>query len=729
MKRMNSCVIIAAAGLAATALAQEKVAHKGDGIRQSPPMPIKSLTLYRSGVGYFERRGMVDAGQTVQLKFKTEQINDMLKSMVILDQQQALQSVAYGSKEPLERRLASFGVNIADNPSMGDLLNRLRGSSVKIITDEGELSGTIVNVENRPTVLTSAGAQGATQTVASLPWISLLTGKGVQSVNLTKARGFELLDPTLAGELNKALAALAEHQAERVKAVDISFAGTGARPVVVAYIHEMPVWKTSYRLVLPESPQQKDSKLDLGKGGQLTIQGWAIVENTTDEDWESVSLSLVAGRPVSFQMDLYEPLFVFRPEIPVPQVPGVLPRMYAEGGAWAEKAELGRRLEDQDRPALRQSSVPRMDLQKALRSESGGRGEGKAGSPVASTAGTTGEYFGYANLTDYAANAAAQGGEVGEVFQYQMKTPVSVSRQRSAMLPILSSGIDGRRVSIYNRADGSEHPMRGIEIKNSTGMQLIPGPVSVFDGTAYAGDAQIGHVTTGDKRLLAYAVDLDVQTLVKDDSTSTIKKIRIVNGSIEQTVKQQSKASYAFANKDEKRARTIVVEQAKAPGWDLVEPTKAAEETEGLYRFEVALAAKESGKIDVVQEHTDLQQFVVTQYDVQTLIGYVKGGTVSQKVVDAVTKAADMQGAINETQKRIAQLDAERTAIDQDQNRIRQNMGTVARDTELYKRYAGKLNDQETRLEAMREQREKEQGALNRQQGELRAYVAGLNVE
>jgi len=733
MTRLNLGVLVAVAGLALgagqVAVAQPGKQEAKDGARANQPLPIRSLTLYRSGVGYFERRGMVDAGQKIQLRFATEQINDMLKSMVILDEQKGLQSVAYGSKEPLAKRLAAFGVNISDNPAMGELLNRLRGSPVKVRTGDGEVSGTIVNVETRPTVLTATGPNGVTETVANLPWISLLSAKGVQSVNLTKVLGFEILDPALAGELNKALAALAEHRADRVKTVDLTFAGTGARPVVIEYVHEMPVWKTSYRLVLAETGDKKGDK----DKGQPTIQGWAIVENTTDEDWENVNLSLVAGRPVSFQMDLYEPLHVFRPEIPVPQVPGVMPREYAEGASWSDKLALK---EAVNKPAAPSAApgAPGAVAGRRLSRGSGGKEAAKADqSGAMGFAGlsldnpqspVTGE-----DMTQYAAAAQAQAGEVGEVFQYQMKTPISISRQRSAMLPILSSAIEGRRVSIFNRADGSEHPMRGVEIKNSSGLQLMPGPISVFDGAAYAGDAQIGHVSMGDKRLLAYAVDLDVQVLTKGDGNSTVKKIKIVNGSIEQTLKQQNKIAYAFGNKDEKRPRTIIVEQPKVKGWDLVEPKKATEETEALYRFEIELAAKESGKIEVVQEHTEMQYFGVTQYDLATLMTYVKGGVVSQKVVDAVKKAADMQAAINDTQRRIQELDAEKTGIDQDQNRLRQNMGSVARDTELYRRYTTKLNDQETRLEAIRESREKEVATLNRQQAELNAYVAGLNLE
>src|SRR6185295_10966228 len=131
-----------------------------------------------------------------------------------------------------------------------------------------------------------------------------------------------------------------------------------------------------------------------------------------------------------------------------------------------------------------------------------------------------------------------------------------------------------------------------------TGLQLMPGPLSVFDGPAYAGDAQIGHVTLGDKWLLAYAVDLDVQAVVKQDSTSTIKKVRIVGGLIEQTIKQESKVAYAFSNKDAKRPRTVLVEHPKIPGWDLVDPKKPAEETEALYRLDLSLAPGESGKVD-----------------------------------------------------------------------------------------------------------------------------------
>lgn len=694
MTRARVTVLLAGLALAPSALA--------DG-----PLPITGITLYRSGVGYFERRAEVTGDRDVQLRFKTEQVNDILKSMVLLDLDGGrVESVRYGSKDPLARRLASFGIDLSDEPASGEILRRLRGSPVRITTSEGPATGTILNVESRPTIVGGVGDVPPAR--YDLPWINLLTPTGVQSYNLTSVSGFEVLDPALADELAKALAAIAEHRADRVKTVDLSLRGDGERRVVVAYVHEMPVWKTSYRLVLPDAGDSRS---------RPTVQGWAIVENTTDEDWQDVRLSLVAGRPVSFQMDLYEPLYVDRPEIPVPMIAGVAPRLYegeamaffadqAEGAApataAAPEASLGRK-RTMDRDAAR-----------------GVREEALRAKNVALSA---------ADLIQHAAQAQAQGGEMGEVFQYTLQDPVTVERQRSAMLPILSSPIDGRRVSIFSRNDGSEHPMRGIEVRNSTGLQLMPGPVSVYDGAAYAGDAQVGHVTTGDKRLLAYAVDLDVVANVKDDSISAVQKIRIVGGLLEQTSKLQSKVTYGFANKDQKRPRTILVEHPRMQGWDLAEPSKPAEETSTLYRFEVPVEAGKSGSVAVTLERTERQTMSVTSYSTEALLAYSRQGKVSQKVVDAVREAGRLQAALNDAERRVKELDQERQAIEQDQSRIRQNMSTIGRETELYRRYMTKLGEQETRLEQLLVDRENATQAVDAARQALEGYLRGLTVE
>ena len=436
--------------------------------RPDEPLPIRKITLYRSGVGYFERTGDVTDNAEVTLRFNTDQINDILKSMVLLDLGGGrIDSVSYGSKEPLAKRLASFGINIADNPAASELLQRLRGTAVKITMPDGEFSGTIMNVEMRPTVYQNGGGgTGPAATVHNLPWINLVTATGVRSFNLANSTGFQILDAALAEELNKALGALAEYRADRTKTVDLRFAGPGKRQVMVGYVHEMPVWKTSYRLVLPELDSGGKTK------GQLQVQGWAVVENTTDQDWNGVQLSLVSGRPVSFQMDLYEPLYSARPWVAVPTIPGVAPRIFGLGidtDQLADAEKDGRSKEAMlsnisQAQAFRRMESGRMKAAASPAPASMGTSAGSRGVMESMDSGHVPNYVGVSatDMTDYAAKAAANAQTVGEIFQFQVSSPVSIERQRSAMIPILTAAVSGRRVSIFNAADGSQFPMRGV---------------------------------------------------------------------------------------------------------------------------------------------------------------------------------------------------------------------------------------------------------------------------
>jgi hypothetical protein len=658
-------------------------------------LPVNNITLYRSGVGYFERAGLIDGSATVQLRFNTDQINDILKSMVLLDLDGGMiEAASYGSKEPLARRLASFAVDISDNPPMWELLNRLRGARVSVGTLEGETAGVVVGVEKRQVPVKDGG------TVAQ-PFVNLLTDSGIESVNLARVNGMQILDDKLARELSKALAALAEHQADNTKTVDLSFKGDGARRIVVAYVHEMPVWKTSYRLVLSES-------------GEPTLQGWAIVENTTDEDWDAVSLSLVAGQPVGFQMDLYQPLFLRRPMIPVPVTAGVMPKAY-EGEAVDWDKVQSQLFEDSGSPRSRRTAggLGRQSLSYSSKSLIDRSDLSVSGDAMA----------------NYAPSAQATAGEVGEVFQYKLDQPVTIERRRSAMLPILSAAIEGRRVSIYNRNDGRTHPMRGVDIKNTSGLQLMPGPISVFDEAAYAGDAQIAHVAAGDERLLAYAVDLQVLVNTKDEYNTNLTSLRIVNGVVEETRKARQSVKYTFKNSDEKRDRTMVIEHTKMGGWDLVKPSEPKSQTQTAYRFEVEVEAGGAAGLEVVLERIDRQSIAVTSYNMKTLLAYASQGKASDAVVKAVREAGRLQALVRETTNKITAIEKERSEITSDQKRVRENMGRIDRNTELYARYIRKLDTQETRLEQIVTELESLRAEKDQRTKALNDYINHLNVK
>ncbi|MGE3109904.1 MAG: hypothetical protein AB7G11_16540 [Phycisphaerales bacterium] len=708
-------------------------------------IPVRKITLYRSGVGFFERHGDITGDASIELRFKTGDINDIIKSMVLIDKGGRVESVSYGSKEPMNRRLASFGVDIADNPSVPNLLNRLRGASIRVTAGGEVISGTIMGIEQRRT------AGGKDQAAFDAPFLNLLTPGGVRSIAVNDISSFELLDKDLAGELTKALAAVAEYRADRTKSVQIRFAGAGVsgpRPVTVGYIHEMPVWKTSYRLVLPEETGRMIQPGDGGavKGGDaggngaapgktgnsMNLQGWAIVENNTDEDWNDVRLALVSGQPVSFQMDLYEPLYVERPFIPVPTIPGVSPRAYSGGtdqalhlalqDAAAAPLPASRPMSSLGR-VLSRAEVAEKDDKAPLeqRQDMLGRGKSYGG-------------LGAADLADYAASARAAGSEVGEVFQYELDSPVSIERQRSAMIPILNTAVTGTRVSIFNLSDGSEHPMRGVELTNSSTLQLLPGPLSVFDTdsgrSAYAGDAVIGHVAPGEKRFLAYAVDLDVDVQTKQENTSNILRLRIVQGAIEQTIKSVTTQTYAFKNKDQSRPRSIVIEHVKVdPAWQLVNPKAPDEQTQTHYRFRLTVDPGKTVALPVVGERVDRQSVGILNYDTETMVRFERNGQLSLAVLDVFRQVAQKQADLQAIERSIGEIDRQTQEINADQGRIRENMARIDSGSQLYARYMSKLTEQETTLEDLVQQRRTQQQRLEDGRTAFNEFVRGLNVE
>lgn len=680
-------------------------------------LPIRSIILYRSGVGYFERQGSVQGEQRASLAFKTEQINDILKSMVLLDLDGGrVNAVTYNSKEPLSRRLASFGLDISGMPGTTELLAKARGSRVTIVGPEGEIAGTILGVEERPVILKSDRGD----TTAKMPFVNLVTSAGIRGVMTSSIVSFTFADAQLNEDLGKALAALAEQRTENVKAVDLSFSGEAnkLRRVVVGYIHEMPVWKTSYRLVLPDEAKDK-----AGEKANFTLQGWAIVENTTDQDWKNVRLSLASGRPVSFTMDLYEPLFTPRPEVAVPVLSGVMPRVYESATnrqSMRFTTSSGGFQTRREAPAEFALSAPARDRE--------------VQAPAAAKEAVFGSdddfvELGADDFAAYAAQAQASAGVAGETFMYSLDAPVTLERQRSAMLPILTTPVEGRRVSIYNPAAFPKHPMRGVQFTNNADLHLMPGPISVLDGAAYAGDAQIPHTSRGQQRLLSYSVDLDVLGATEQKATNTVVKVKIVDGLVEMSRKVRQQAIYTLTNNDSKRGRLVLVEHPKVSGWDLIEPAKPAETTENLYRFETPIEAGKSASLSVVQEQTQMEQIGLVNVSLDQLLIYAKDGKTSPAVIDAVKKAAAMQAKVSEIAQRLARVEEQRQEISGDQSRIRNNMTSIDRNSELYRRYTTKLNEQESVLEKLAAERIEAEEAKNAAEKELRDYLRDLDVE
>ena len=652
-----------------------------------PALPLEKVVLFTSGVGFFQHGGKVDGDAQVEMAFKSEQINDLLKSMVLEDRDGGtVAAVSYASRDPITKTLGTFAVNLTDNPSIGQILGRLRGARIEVEAAP-PASGTIVGVEKRTVPV------GDDQTVEK-EFVTILTKEGLRTLALDTITRLKLLDERLQGELEKALAVLALGTDNDRKSVTLDFAGKGARRVRVGYVQEAPVWKTSYRVVLGAEDGKAAEKDKDKKQEKALLQGWAIVENTTDQDWKDVRMSLVSGRPISFRMDLYQPLYVPRPEVRQELYASLLPQQYGQ--------DLAKRDREFAAAGERQG---RIQLARPEKAASGLRGAAAAYAPAESS--VVGDEK--ALSLDMAANAGsiqsvAQGAALGELFRYEIDKPVSIARQRSAMLPIVSEQIEAEKVSIYDDRVLAKHPLAGLRLVNLTKLNLMQGPVTVYDGGVYAGDARVEDLVPGSERLVSYAVDLDVEVAPRTEPRpEEIVSVKLAKGTLVVTRKLARRKIFEIKNSGADAVK-LLVEHPREEPWKLVALEKPAETTRDRYRFAVTAEPGKPVTLEVAEEQQTLQQLALVNTDDSTILFFTNAKQTSPAVKEALTAVIERKREIERFVQERAKREQEVNVVGQEQERIRQNMAQLERTSDLYTRYVQKFAVQEDRVETLRKE-------------------------
>lgn len=658
---------------------------------QTTELQVTRVALFSSGVGYFEREATVADKATAELKFRTDQINDILKSMVVQDFGGGkIGVVSYASQDPIEKTLRSFGVDLTGKPTLGELLDQLRGEPVEI-SGGREVSGVIVGVEKTPVVSPDG------KTIQTIERLTLLTADGLQQLELTELQGIKLTNEKVSGELRQALATLATgHDADK-KSVKLTFEGAGERQVRVAYLLEAPIWKTSYRLVLAEEKKP-------------FLQGWATVENATEEDWKDVRLSLISGRPISFRMDLYTPLYVPRPLEQLELYASLRPPEYEGGFAGKDMRQ------PVERAKGRRAGV------------AGGRGAPmSAGVPMA-PAEQAREAEGL-DLADAGVASVATAREAGELFEYGIDTPVSLPRQHSAMLPIVNQEIEADKVSIFNPATHPKHPLNGLELKNTTGLNLMQGPVTVFDANVYAGDAKLPDLKPDEKRLIAYALDLSTEVLIERRSRpDELISLRIAKGTLWHRHKYVDEREYQVKNKADKQ-RSVLLEQPYSHDWTLVEPKKPHERTPSLLRFKIAVPGMETVSQKVRLERIADQAVTLSNVGLDQIRFYLRARVITPVVKQALEKVIALRTELDDVARHRAQLEKQRDEDIQEQARIRENLKTLDKNTDAYQRQLKVFDQVDARIAELREQIAAAREQEEQKRKALESYLLSLNVE
>jgi hypothetical protein len=445
------------------------------------------------------------------------------------------------------------------------------------------------------------------------------------------------------------------------------------------------VWKSTYRIILPEKPNEKP-----------LLQGWAIVDNTIGEDWKDVQLSLIAGAPQSFIQNISQPLYARRPEVALPESAMLTPQTHegtmkdgetvvngvvggVPGGVAGGVA--GGILNSRVRAATEQSQVE------------------SENAPV--PAASAGKQF---NRLDQFAQLqtaqVAQAQELGDYFEYNIKQSITIGKNQSALVPILQSRIEAEKVTLWT-ANAGQPALRALWVKNASGLTLDSGTFNIIDSGTFAGEGLIETVHPDERRLLSYAADTAIRVTSQFESRDLpVSRVQILKGVMFLSREHHDNVNYTIRNSDT-ASRQVVIEHPVREGWKLAGSLKPQETSASHYRFEVPVDPGKTKELAVEETHQDVSRSMltdITEHQVQVL---ATENVMTPELQASFRKVLDQKNQINKLQVETEARQKELSAINADQSRIRENMKALKGSVEekaLLARYTHQLNSQEDRL-------------------------------
>jgi Domain of unknown function (DUF4139) len=636
--------------------------------------------LSSAGLGYFEYEATVENDATLKLTVPLDQVDDVLKSLVVYDDKGGVGGLSLPGKEPLKQAFRDSPFDEAALQSPADLLAALKGVQVSV-GGARAVSGRIVSVEQDRLPIANEAFNSSRRTR-----VTLLTEQGLQQFVLEDAENLQFADAALREKVAKALSAIQSNRAADSRTLELSTRGQGKRSVRVAYIVSAPVWKASYRMTLPAD----------AAAPKAALQGWATIENMSGQDWKGVELTLSSGRPVAFHQALYEAYYVTRPEIPVEVAGRLMPGV--DRGAVAAKAFAP--------PPPAMAPAPAAPI---MRREA-----------QAAPAGV--------------AQAADQLEATDAATQVTFKFPrgVDLANGRTLSIPILDRDVPAERLALYQADTAARNPLAAVRLTNDGETGLPAGILTLYEraktnNVSYVGDARLSAFPTGETRLLPYALDERI-TIERDPSQSQ----RLANGTIDNGLLRSSlvvRQTTTYRVKGAlKEPRKLVVVQRRLAGWTLVKPdSKNVEISEGNYRFPLQLVAIDQTQLfEVAQEQTQQQELRLLDGTADQLGVYARATEFDAKTREALTKVLQLQQSVTEAQRQITQVDADRKQIVDEQARIRENIAKVPAGSDLQKRYLATLEKQENDLDALAKKKADAQKGVDMARESLRTYIGQL---
>jgi hypothetical protein len=766
-------------------------------------LPVKRVVLYKNGVGYFEHVGHVRGSQDVNVDFTTGQLNDVLKSLAVVDMGGGhINSVRYNSVAPLSERLKTLRLGIDGETSSYQFLNSLRGAKVEVRSGAATLIGSVLSVERKQ--------QRKDNVVTEVDQLTVVSSAGDMRVfDLGPGTSVRILEQDLAKEVGRYMDLVSSTRERDLRRMTIATDGSGDRSLFVSYISEVPVWKSTYRIILPSK-----------KDASPIIQGWAIIDNTIGEDWKDVELSLVAGAPQSFIQNLSQPYYTQRPVIGLPKTVQLTPQTHEatyfdrmrQMSALQAAAPPPAAGEAGDVVASEQiSALPVTGANAYSSNDSFGGGVGggifkrgdismglsgtvvdSSGAVVANTRITvtdaaTGGVVGQ-SVTDSAGRfavptsagtftlqasapgfnpwssramvspgqvrqlniplsvgassmaievrdeaspedeevEASEAAPLAEMFEYKLKQKVSVGKNQSALVPIISGKIDAEKVTLWNAKQPA--PVRALWINNTSGLTLDAGTFNIIEQGTFGGEGVWTVMKPEEKRLISYAAEDAIRVKSEDKSEEGgITHVKIVHGVMTQTQQREQTTTYTVRNEDS-LPRVVVIEHPARADWKLRGDTKPAESTENYHRFRVEVEPKSTAELKVDEGQDSNYTWALTNLSDDVVNVFLKRKSITpeleRELRKLVAQKTKIDGIVNEIGTRTNDINR----ITQEQNRLRENMKALrgsAEEKQLTQRYVRQLNQQEDDLERLK----KELSDLNTQRMAEQATLAKMADE
>ncbi|HEY0795997.1 MAG TPA: DUF4139 domain-containing protein [Acidisarcina sp.] len=715
-----------ARGAAAVSSGKKLKAAAGPAVegKAAARLPVRKVALYKNGIGFFEHRGSVSGNEAVTINFTTAQLNDVLQTLTAIDLNGGhIAGAGYNSTTPFEQQLKALPLALGADPTAADFYGAIRGARIEVHSGGAVFVGRLLNIEVHDAVAGKASDKDSDTPAPSVErrYITVVGDTGVvRTFELNSSTEVRLLDSDLHQDVARYLQLLANTRNQGLRHLTLQADGVGTRELRVSYISEVPVWKCTYRVLFSDQ-----AKAD-GLANTATLQGWAVVDNTVGTDWENVELSLIAGAPQSFIQPISQPYYTRRPEVPLPEDAQLTPQTHESGD------------EDTKDSTISTEQVSNMPL--AGRSLNGavhggamgqGAGLGRMQTLGSAAAPAAMSYEDSATASTVAKTTISA---FDDYFEYKLADPITIRKNESALVPILQTKVDAKRVTLWSPSE--PQALRALWVTNTSDLTLDRGSFSILEDGRFAGEGLLEVIHPKERRLLSYAADQAVRVSTEGEhNVRRVQQIAVSKGILTERTEEVNDREYVVHNAAPE-ARDVIVEHPRAAGWELDSKVKPTETTSNAYRFDVEAKAGETVRLHVGERHTISQRYELATLNDSQLGMLLRtdgdGSAIQQRVRDQLAP-------IFEAKHRVADLDAQlaakQAAIDEignDQKRLRDNLAALkgsAEERALVRRYTDEMNGQEDRLATLRKEQEDLRAQRVTAERELSIKIQALQLD